>query len=351
MTEQKEETKPDQAAHPVDHGAPSAAAAKSSDATQVRQKFSHGRTRAVTVEVKKPVKRTAGRGHAGGAVAGAALPEAPAAAADRSHPEAGRQRRHAAAAAAPGDVRPRRGEWRRTRRRGIVLRTLTEEEKEARARALVGANRDAEARASAPPRTPARRAVEDEARKKADDEHKKRLAEEEARKKAEEEVKRKADALVQKRLDQAATRLAADHGCAPGPGDRDRRAGGLRRRAARHPPSARALGQTDRCRRCAGRRCGRPSTSACRSRRARAARCPSAAPTRSTSAARSRARTISAAGRRRSMRRRLERDRRREHARRRRSRRSIARSRSPRPSRSRSSPRACPSAAPTSSRR
>jgi len=33
------------------------AAAGKADATQVKQKFSHGRTRAVTVEVKKPVKR------------------------------------------------------------------------------------------------------------------------------------------------------------------------------------------------------------------------------------------------------------------------------------------------------
>ena len=86
-----------------------------------------------------------------------------------------------------------------------MLRTLTEEEKEARTRALVDANRDAEAARQRAAQDSARRAVEDEARKKADEEHKKRLAEEEARKKVEEEVKRKADALVQKRLDQAAT--------------------------------------------------------------------------------------------------------------------------------------------------
>ena len=86
-----------------------------------------------------------------------------------------------------------------------MLRTLTEEEKEARARALVGANRDAEVARQRAAVEAQRRAVEEEARKKADEEHKKRLAEEEARKKAEEEVKRKADALVQKRLDQAAT--------------------------------------------------------------------------------------------------------------------------------------------------
>ena len=88
---------------------------------------------------------------------------------------------------------------------GAVLKTLTEEEKEARARALVDANRDAEVARQRAAQEAARRAIEDEARKKADEEHKKRLAEEDARKKAEEEVKRKTDALVQKRLDQAAT--------------------------------------------------------------------------------------------------------------------------------------------------
>src|SRR5258708_36225734 len=58
MTEQKEETKPTK---PLTLSTTArAGAAKSSDATQVRQKFSHGRTRAVTVEVKKPVKRAGG---------------------------------------------------------------------------------------------------------------------------------------------------------------------------------------------------------------------------------------------------------------------------------------------------
>ncbi|MBX9946925.1 MAG: translation initiation factor IF-2, partial [Reyranella sp.] len=88
---------------------------------------------------------------------------------------------------------------------GIVLKTLTEEEKEARTRALVDANRDAEVARQRAAEDAARRAIEDEARKKSDEEHKKRLAEEEVRKKTEDEIKRKADALVQKRLDQAAT--------------------------------------------------------------------------------------------------------------------------------------------------
>src|SRR4029077_14315789 len=102
-------------------------------------------------------------------------------------------------------MRPASGDGSGPAGRGIVLKTLTEEEKEARTRALVDANGDAEAARQRAAQDSARRAVEDEARKKADDEHKKRLAAEESRKKVEEEVKRKADALVQKRLDQAAT--------------------------------------------------------------------------------------------------------------------------------------------------
>ena len=58
MTEQKETTKPTKPLTlSTTTARPGASAAKNADATQVRQKFSHGRTRAVTVEVKKAVKR------------------------------------------------------------------------------------------------------------------------------------------------------------------------------------------------------------------------------------------------------------------------------------------------------
>ena len=200
MTEQKEETKPSKPLT-LSTTARAGTAAKSSDATQVRQKFSHGRTRAVTVEVKKPVKR------AGGSATPAASSPAPAAEAPAAAPTARTLKLGGGAAApagrAPLSARSTAGDG--TGVRSLVLRTLTEEEKEARTRALVDANRDAEAARQRAAQDSARRAVEDEARKKADEEHKKRLAEEEARKKIEEEVKRKADALVQKRLDQAAT--------------------------------------------------------------------------------------------------------------------------------------------------
>ena len=54
MTEQNEQTK---TTKPLTLSTTRTGAASKADATQVRQKFSHGRTRAVTVEVKKPVKR------------------------------------------------------------------------------------------------------------------------------------------------------------------------------------------------------------------------------------------------------------------------------------------------------
>jgi len=200
MTEQKETTKPTKPLTLSTTTARPSVSAKNADATQVRQKFSHGRTRAVTVEVKKPVKRPAAASAPASAPAAPKpdTPAAPAASTGRTLKlGAGAQ----TAARAPLSTRPAVGEGRGS---GIVLRTLTEEEKEARTRALVDANRDAELARQRAAQEAARRAAEDDARRKAEEEHKKRLAEEETRKKAEEEAKRKADALVQKRLDQAA---------------------------------------------------------------------------------------------------------------------------------------------------
>ena len=195
MTEQKEEQAKTKQPLTLSTAGRAGAAAKA-DATQVRQKFSHGRTRAVTVEVKKPVKRPPGAGPA-------PVPEkaaAPAAATARTLKLGATAAAPVARPAAP--TPPARSDSPSSR--GIVLRTLTEEEKDARARALVGADRDAVIARQRAAVDAVRRAAEDEARKKSDEEHRKRLAEEEARKKAEDEIKRKAAVLVQKRLDQAA---------------------------------------------------------------------------------------------------------------------------------------------------
>jgi translation initiation factor IF-2 len=173
--------------------------AAKADATQVKQKFSHGRTRQVTVEVKKQVKRPPGA-----AVTPPAAPveAAPAAPTPRTLKLGGAAAPAAPTPRAPAAAAPRPAAP--VSSRGIVLKTLTEEEKEARARALVGADRDAVIAREKAAVEGARRAAEEKSRKAADEEHKKRLAEEEARKKADDEMKRKADVLVQKRLDQAA---------------------------------------------------------------------------------------------------------------------------------------------------
>mgnify|MGYP001810592305 CR=1 FL=1 len=209
MTDQNEQSK---STKPLTLSTTRTGAASKADATQVRQKFSHGRTRAVTVEVKKPVKRATPAPAATAAPAPQPAAPAPAPAPAREAPKvapppAGRTLKLGSGGGHPSAPPANRAPApsRQPGGRGIVLRTLTEEEKEARARALVDANRDAEIARKRAAEEASRRAIEEEARQKADEEHRKRLAEEEARKKAEEEVKRKADALVQKRLDQAST--------------------------------------------------------------------------------------------------------------------------------------------------
>jgi translation initiation factor IF-2 len=202
MTEQKETTKPTKPLTLSTTARSGAAAAKGGE-TQVRQKFSHGRTRAVTVEVKKPVKRTGSTPTAPPAPAPTAAPEAAPAAPTGRTLKLGSGATAPARSTATPAAAPRPAAGLRPAA-GAVLRTLTEEEKEARTRALVGADRDAVIARQRAAEEAKRRAAEDAVRQKADEEHKKRLAEEEARKKTEDEVKRRADALVQKRLDQAA---------------------------------------------------------------------------------------------------------------------------------------------------
>ena len=200
MTEQKETTKPTKPLTLSTTARSGAAAAKGGE-TQVRQKFSHGRTRAVTVEVKKQAKRPVGSAAATPAPTPAAE-AAPAAPTGRTLKLGGGTAAPARSTAAPAASRPSGDTGGAAR--GIVLKTLTEEEKEARTRALAGADRDAVVARQRAAEEAKRRAVEDAARQKADEEHKRRLADEETRKKTEDEVKRRADALVQKRLDQAA---------------------------------------------------------------------------------------------------------------------------------------------------
>jgi translation initiation factor IF-2 len=150
----------------------------------VRQSFSHGRTKAVVVE---KVKRRAGPAEAKTVEASAPTPS-PGAAASRPRGRAAPGPAQAAPQAAP------------SKPSGVVLRTLTEEERSARAHALADAKvREAEER----------KIAEEEARRRAERESTERVEreaaearkrEEEDRRRHDEEAKRKAEQEAKKRF-------------------------------------------------------------------------------------------------------------------------------------------------------
>lgn len=163
-----------------------------SEAGQVRQSFSHGRSRSVTVEVRK--KRTRKRSAGSGAdTVPAAAPKAPP---EKPSPPAAEPALPADDGVEQTSAAPR------TR---VVLRTLTSGEKAARARAVEDAMRaERQERARA----------EEEARRRAEEEE--RLASEHAeadRRKAEEEARRKSEEDARKRAEEdAARRLSPAEG-------------------------------------------------------------------------------------------------------------------------------------------
>jgi translation initiation factor IF-2 len=196
----------------------------------VRQSFSHGRSKQVVVE---KVKR---RSIGGGAEAKAepAAAEAP-------------KKRAASKAAAPA---PAAAEA--PKPSGVVLRTLTEEERVARAHALADSRlREAEERkiAEEDARRRQSREVVDRSEREAAETRKR---EEEDRRKHDEEAKRKADDLAKKRFGEeeakragpgARLTLEADEEEAP---RTSRRPGGAARPAARPAPRAGAMKQRGR---------------------------------------------------------------------------------------------------------
>jgi translation initiation factor IF-2 len=147
----------------------------------VRQSFSHGRSKAVVVEKVKRRAIAPGEAHA---PREANLPPSPAAA-PRPRPE-------------PAPVRPQAPPQRTLS--GVILRSLTEEERESRSRALSGAReREVEERKRAEIEAKARE--EREARER--DEHaaaEARKREEELRRAQEAEVKRRSETEAKRRL-------------------------------------------------------------------------------------------------------------------------------------------------------
>ena len=208
---------------------------KTVDAGQVRQSFSHGRSRAVAVEVRK--KRTLKRSPAADAAVAPkpkAPPKAPA-------PEP-------VAEAAPPPPQEEVQQTSTAPRSRVVLRTLTNDEKAARARAVEDAIR-AERQERERAEEEARRRAEEEERQAVEHaEAERRKSEEDARRKAEEDARKRAEEDAAKRLPQpeepkpeeaaAAEAPAAARPARPGdaPAEEDR--GRPRRRGEqRRPPS------------------------------------------------------------------------------------------------------------------
>ena len=201
----------------------------------VRQSFSHGRSKAVVVE---KVKRRVGPGEA---------KAEPVAAPDRA---AAPKRTSAApktpvAATAAPSVAPAA-----PKSSGVVLRTLTEEERSARAQALAGAQlRELEERERAEEEARVRRGREETDRAERAAAEARKLNEE-VRRKHDEETKRKADEVAKKRFgaDAATTRpgarpaLEADEDEAP----RSPRRGGAAARPAPAPKAPRSGGEKRR---------------------------------------------------------------------------------------------------------
>ncbi len=176
------------------------------DAGVVRQSFSHGRTKAVVVEKVKrraigeaPAARTETPAPPAPAPAPKPAPAAPAPAQTPS----GRATRSGSASGVTSSGAPRS-----TTGAGVVLRTLTEEEREARARALIGArSREEEERRQAEIDSMARAAREAEERVEREAAES-RKREEEARRQQENDTRRKSE-------DEAKRRLGDDAGPAP----------------------------------------------------------------------------------------------------------------------------------------
>ncbi|MDJ1158761.1 translation initiation factor IF-2 [Chelatococcus sp. SYSU_G07232] len=160
----------------------------------VRQSFSHGRSKAVVVEkVKRRVIGPGEKDHA------PAAPAAPATSAPSPRP----------APSAPAATQSRRPAPQRPSSGGMVLRTLTDEERDARLHALTEAKkREEEDRRRA--EEEARRRAEREAREKAEREAAEaRQREEEERRRQEEERKRRAEEEAKRRLGAEEARPAA----------------------------------------------------------------------------------------------------------------------------------------------
>jgi len=167
---------------------------KKTETSTVRQSFSHGRSKAVVVEKKRA--RVAPGGKPEPAEKGARPAVTP-----EVHEPVPETREPAAHASS---------------RAGVVLRALTDDEKEARLRALTDAKYAEEEARKRAEEDARRRSVEEDKLKRERDAAAKRHAEEEARKHADEEAKRHAELEAARRLEkkEGEEKTGAVHGVA-----------------------------------------------------------------------------------------------------------------------------------------
>jgi translation initiation factor IF-2 len=188
----------------------------------VRQSFSHGRSKAVVVET---VKRRAAPGEKPAAPAAASKPAQAAAPAPAPTPPATTAR--SARPAAPASNAPRSG---------VVLRTLSDQERDARASALADARRREEEDRQRQEEDAKRRAEREAREAKEREQAEARKREEDERRRQEEERKRRAEDEARRRLGEEAVppRPAASERAA---GPVSRGPGAARPGDARRPPS------------------------------------------------------------------------------------------------------------------
>ena len=214
-------------------------AKQSSDGGQVRQSFSHGRSRAVAVEVRK--KRSI-------------MPTARTTAAPAKARATGTLKAAEPVASAPAGAPAKTAETEPdTPKSRVVLRTLTQEEKATRARAVEDAVKEEGRKRHEAEVEAALRAEEDKNRAVEREEAERRAADEDARRKEEDEKRRQAEEEAARRLavpgeqatsdtgDGGAGRAGAKRQVAGEEEDAPRR--GRRRAEAHRPPSA---GKRDR---------------------------------------------------------------------------------------------------------
>ena len=170
----------------------------------VRQSFSHGRSKQVVVEVKK--RRVVGAD--GKPEAAAPAPAAPVAPVAKRAAPAAPAAKTAAPAAAPASATPAAAPV-APKPSGVVLRTLTEEERSRRAHALGDARlREAEERKIAEEDAKLR-AIRESSEKADREAAEARKREEDERRKHDEETKRRADEVAKKRFGESETATPA----------------------------------------------------------------------------------------------------------------------------------------------